>query len=463
MKKYFFLILIGGLSYHLIISLFSTDYKLIMDTIFIDAILIGVFLVALLKIDYAFFVSLLLLPVFFLLQNLSIISQVYQSQASLSFSFYAIDPRVIGFSLITLFSGLILWKKRASLKTVPNVKTIFLVLGYFCLSVLWSQGDDKYIQLSFYFVLFSLFLTTNILVQNIKSFYRLVSFLIALSLPAILLSYYQIFGGIFYEYSDLDIKRVSGPFDSPNLLGSFLLITIASAIILLFHFQKQKIKKYTWLLLSYLFLAVPIFFMTFSRSAWLGFIIFLGIFSLQKKKLIIVGIFLTLLLIPLLLAFEPTKNRIEGFTNHTMFDSMYARENIWYLSGRKFIEKPFFGYGAGSFPKVINDAKESANGTENPHNDLVFFSVENGLLGVILYLVLIFGFYYQIIKTHLKIKSGKNSDNNSYLIISWGAIAILVAMTVISTVESYYEGNFIHLFTWSLLAGWLAVNNKQLR
>ncbi len=463
MKKYFFLILIGGLSYHLITSLFSTDYKLIVDTIFIDAILIGVFLVALLRIDYAFFVSLLLLPVFFLLQNLSIISQVYQSQASLSFSFYAIDPRVIGFSLITLFSGLILWKKRASLKTVPNVKTFFLVLGYFCLSVLWSQGDDKYIQLSFYFVLFSLFLTTNILVQNIKSFYRLVSFLIALSLPAILLSYYQIFGGIFYEYSDLDIKRVSGPFDSPNLLGNFLLITIASAIILLFHFQKQKIKKYTWLLLSYLFLAVPIFFMTFSRSAWLGFIIFLGIFSLQKKKLIIVGIFLTLLLIPLLLAFEPTKNRIEGFTNHTMFDSMYARENIWYLSKRKFLEKPFFGYGAGSFPEVINDAKESANGTENPHNDLVFFSVENGLLGVILYLVLIFGFYYQIIKTHLKIKSGKNSDNNSYLIISWGVIAILVAMTVISTVESYYEGNFIHLFTWSLLAGWLAVNNKQLR
>ncbi len=461
MKKYFFLILIGGLSYHLIISLFSTDYKLIMDTIFIDAILIGVFLVALLKIDYAFFVSLLLLPVFFLLQNLSIISQVYQSQASLSFSFYAIDPRVIGFSLITLFSGLILWKKRASLKTVPNVKTIFLVLGYFCLSVLWSQGDDKYIQLSFYFVLFSLFLTTNILVQNIKSFYRLVSFLIALSLPAILLPYYQIFGGIFYEYSDLDIKRVSGPFDSPNLLGSFLLITIASAIILLFHFQKQKIKKYTWLLLSYLFLAVPIFFMTFSRSAWLGFIIFLGIFSLQKKKLIIVGIFLTLLLIPLLLAFEPTKNRIEGFTNHTMFDSMYARENIWYLSGRKFLEKPFFGYGAGSFPEVINDAKESANGTENPHNDLVFFWVENGLLGVILYLVLIFGFYYQIIKTHLKIKSGKNSDKNSYLIISWGAIALFASLTVISTVESYYEGNFIHLFTWSLLAGWLAVNNKN--
>ena len=461
MKKYFFLILIGGLSYHLIISLFSTDYKLIMDTIFIDAILIGVFLVALLKIDYAFFVSLLLLPVFFLLQNLSVISQVYQSQTSLSFSFYAIDPRIIGFSLITLFSGLILWKKRAKLKIIPNAKIILLTLGYFCLSVLWSQGNDKYIQLSFYLVLLFLFLTTYTLIKNIRSFYRLVAFLITLSLPAILLSYYQIFGGIFYEYSDLDIKRVSGPFDSPNLLGSFLLITIASAIILLFHFQKQNIKKYTWLLLSYLFLAMPIFIMTFSRSAWLGFIIFLGIFSLQKKKLITVGIFLTVLLIPLLLTFEPIKNRIEGFTNHTMFDSMYARENIWYLSRRKFLEKPFFGYGAGSFPEVINDAKESANGTENPHDDLVFFSVENGLLGVILYLVLIFGFYYQIIKTHLQITSSRNPNKVSYLIISWGAIALLVSLTVISTVESYYEGNFIHLFTWSLLAGWLAVNNKN--
>ena len=457
------MILIGGLSYHLITSLFSTDYKMIMDTILIDAILIGIFLVALIKIDYSFFMSLLLLPVFFLLQNLSVISQVYQSQTNLSFSFYAIDPRIIGFSLIILFSGLILWQKKADLKIIPGAKILFLALGYFCLSVLWSQGDDKYIQLSFYLVLLFLFLTTYTLVKNIKSLYRLVTFIITLSLPAVLLSYYQIFGGIFYEYSDLDIKRVSGPFDSPNLLGSFLLITIASAIILLFHFQKQKIKKYTWLLLSYLFLAVPIFFMTFSRSAWLGFIIFLGIFSLQKKKLIIVGIFLTVLLVPLLLTFEPTKNRIEGFTNHTMFDSMYARENIWYLSKRKFLEKPFFGYGAGSFPEVINDAKESANGTENPHNDLVFFAVETGLLGVILYLVLIFNFYFQIIKTHLKIKSGKNPDKDSHLIISWGAIALLVSLTVISTVESYYEGNFIHLFTWSLLAGWLAVNNKQLQ
>ncbi len=457
------MILIGGLSYHLITSLFSTDYKMIMDTILIDAILIGIFLVALIKIDYSFFMSLLLLPVFFLLQNLSVISQVYQSQTNLSFSFYAIDPRIIGFSLIILFSGLILWQEKAKLKTTTGAKILFLTLGYFCLSVLWSQGDDKYIQLSFYLVLLFLFLTTYTLVKNIKSLYRLVTFIITLSLPAVLLSYYQIFGGIFYEYSDLDIKRVSGPFDSPNLLGSFLLITIASAIILLFHFQKQNIKKYTWLLLSYLFLTMPIFIMTFSRSAWLGFIIFLGIFSLQKKRLIIVGIFLTLLLIPLLLAFEPTKNRIEGFTNHTMFDSMYARENIWYLSKRKFLEKPFFGYGAGSFPEVINDAKESANGTENPHNDLVFFAVETGLLGVILYLVLIFNFYFQIIKTHLKIKSGKNPDKDSHLIISWGAIALLVSLTVISTVESYYEGNFIHLFTWSLLAGWLAVNNKQLQ
>ena len=144
-----------------------------------------------------------------------------------------------------------------------------------------------------------------------------------------------------------------------------------------------------------------------------------------------------------------------------MFDSMYARENIWYLSRRKFLEKPFFGYGAGSFPKIINDAKESANGTENPHNDLVFFSVENGLLGVVLYLVLIFSFYYQIIKTHLQITSSRSPNKASYLIISWGAIALLVSLTIISTVESYYEGNFIHLFTWSLLAGWLAVNDKN--
>jgi len=358
----------GALGSHLIYSLFTTDPKLILDTVLIDLILMGVFLLALIKINYAFFASLLLLPFFFFLENLTVISQVYQSQTSLGFSFYAIDPRIIGFTLTTFFALLLIQQKRKSFKKIFNqsyfLKIVLLTISYFLLTTFWSIDDlNKYVQLSFYILLVSLFLLTYLSIKNIKSLYHLGFFVIALSLPAILLSYYQIFGGIFYEYADLDLKRVSGPFDSPNLLGSFLLIGLALSLILLFHFYKRNIHHYNSWLISYLVITVPIFIMTFSRSAWLGLIIFLGIFSLQKKRFVLIGMLIFILLLPGLLMFEPTRTRIDGFSEHTMFDSMYARKNIWHLSSRKFLEHPFFGSGAGSFSEVINDAKESANGT----------------------------------------------------------------------------------------------------
>jgi O-antigen polymerase len=378
----------------------------------------------------------------------------------LNFSFYAIDPRIIGFLLTSLFALLILWGKKTQLSSVFLNKVLLLAIGYLSLSAFWSVGNDKYVQISFYLLLFSLFLLIQTNLKKLKDFYKLVFFLISLSLPAILISYYQIFSGLFYEYADVDIHRVSGPFDSPNLLGSLLLLTSSLSLILFLYFKKIKEKKYNLFLLTYLFLSLPIFITTFSRSAWLGLVIFLGIFSLQKRKLFIIIILLFSILLSTMLTLEPTRERLAGFSEHTMFDSMYARKDIWRMSYKKFLAKPFLGYGAGSFATVINDAKESHNGTENPHNDLVFFSLEGGLMGLIAYLIIVLSFYYYTLRYHYQLHKLSKKQSGifpSIFIISWGILALLIAFSMISIVESYYEANFLHLFTWSLLAGWLTI------
>ena len=466
--SYFSLLCVVFFLAHLIYTFFTTDINLQMASIFIDVIFVGLFSLAILKFDYAFFASLLLLPLFFLLENVSIINQIYHSQSLNDLSLYSIDPRVIGFSIAILFSIIFLSKKsRVKFFKAPLSKIIPLAISFLCLSAFWSVGQqEKFVQFSFYILLATLYFTAYFSIKNKVSFYHLVVFLIVLSFPAIFMAYFQIFGGLFFEYADMDIRRVSGPFNSPNLLGSFLLVTSALATILLLVPKTADYKRYNGYLIFYLIIVLPIFFLTFSRSAWLGAVVFLAIFSLQSKRFIISAILALILLLSAMFMFEATRERVSGFSERTMFDSVYARTNIWRMSHKKFLEKPFLGHGAGSFSEVINDAKESAGGTDNPHNDIIFFSVEGGVVGVIGFLSIIFSFYFYLIRFHIRIKKigHINQRKRNYLyILSLGITALFIAMTIISMVESYYEGNFLHLFVWSLLGGWFALAGKELK
>lgn len=451
---------------HLVYTFFNADIILQLASIFIDVIFASLFLLAILNFDYSFFMALLLLPVFFLLENVSVINQVYNSQSLGGLSFYAVDPRVIGFSSAIFFAIIFIYKKKPILlRKAPLSGILPWAISFLCLSAVWSVGgQEKYVQVSFYILLVILYLTTFFSIEGKKSFYRLIVFFIALSLPAILMAYFQIFGGLFFEYADMDIRRVSGPFNSPNLLGSFLLVSTALATVMLV-IKAGKRREHKWYLISYLFLALPIFFLTFSRSAWIGMVVFLAIFSLQSKRFILGTTLAFILLLSIMLMFESTRERVSGFSERTMFDSVYARTNIWRMSHRKFLEKPFLGHGAGSFSEVINDAKESAGGTDNPHNDIVFFAVEGGVLGIVSFLSIIITFYFYLVKFHIGVKKIErtNQDKGVYLyIVSLGVIALFVAMTVVSMVESYYEGNFLHLFVWSLLGGWFALVQKEI-
>lgn len=466
--NYFFLLCVVFFLTHLIYTFFTTDLNLQMASIFIDIIFASLFLLAIFKFDYAFFTSLLLLPLFFLLENVSIISQIYHSQSLSGLSFYSIDPRVIGFSIAILFSALFLFKKKLiKFSNAPLSTIIPLAISFLCLSAFWSVGQqEKFVQVSFYILLSTLYFTAYFSIKDKLSFYRLIVFLIALSIPAILMAYFQIFGGLFFEYTDINIRRVSGPFNSPNLLGSFLLVTSALATILLLVFKTVDYRKYNKYIIFYLIATLPIFFLTFSRSAWIGVVVFLTIFSLQSKRFIISATLAFILLLSAMFMFEATRERISGFSERTMFDSVYARTNIWRMSHKKFLEKPFFGYGAGSFSEVINDAKESAGGTDNPHNDIVFFAVEGGVAGVAEFLGIIGGFYLYLIKFHLRIKKSllttQIGKRDKLYILSLGIIALFIAITVVSIVESYYEGNFLYLFVWALLGGWFALVQKEL-
>ena len=465
--NYFFLGFVLFFLAHLVYTFFCVDIILQISSILIDLIFIALFTTAILNLNYAFLVSVLLLPVFFFMENATIINQIYNSESLAIASVYSLDPRIIGFCTVAFFSVLVIAEKKKKIfRQVPMLKIIIPAIIVLSSSVIWSiAGQEKYVQMCFYILLLILYLVSFVSVKDVISFYRLLGFFVMLSVPAVLMAYLQIFGGVFFEYADISIKRVSGPFNSPNLLGSFLLVVFALIMIMLLAFNIKRYLKYRWLLILYLILILPIFFLTFSRSAWIGIVVFSVIFSLHNKRFFAGAVLTFILLLSVMLVFETTRERINGFSERTMFDSVYARTEIWRLSYKKFLEKPFLGYGAGSFSETINDAKESAGGTDNPHNDIVFFAVEGGIIGVISFVSIIVAFYINLFKIQfitLRKKVHRTDGKIKWNILSLGIIALFVATTVIGTLESYYEGNFLHLFLWSVLGGWFALAKRKM-
>ena len=82
----------------------------------------------------------------------------------------------------------------------------------------------------------------------------------------------------------------------------------------------------------------------------------------------------------------------------TKSNSISTRYNLAKYSIDKIKEKPFFGYGTGSFVEEFSTLGDHAVATlqsqhKTPHNNFLFVFFELGIIGLI---VLILIFYYQI-------------------------------------------------------------------
>ena len=84
-------------------------------------------------------------------------------------------------------------------------------------------------------------------------------------------------------------------------------------------------------------------------------------------------------------------NGFERYQTKLQKETGHARTYIYDLSWQIFKEKPLFGYGLGSFEKVFQEAKidypESAKlGLQrysHPHNELLFWLIESGIISLI--------------------------------------------------------------------------------
>lgn len=183
----------------------------------------------------------------------------------------------------------------------------------------------------------------------------------------------------------LRILRAYGTLPHPNILGGMVFVTLLGPVSL---FLAHKRPNYPALIL--LALGIILLGLSFSRSAWLALIAFIGILILKSKHFEGKRLFLLIASIALaiVLTMYPLKDlvftRISNSAVVTEQNSIVGR--VWYTQqALAMIQKyPLTGVGIGSF--VLELSKSAVDGVlvEPAHNIFLLATAELGIVGLLL-------------------------------------------------------------------------------
>ncbi len=354
--------------------------------------------------------------------------------------------------------------KQPLLKYFPSLRRISSWLAIYILMNVISIILSQYAFLSMKgFVskllqgasLFLVFIETINSKKRLKCFIG--TFLISLSLVTIngIVQYFS--GTGFIRGFSVHTGRISSSFRHPNDFGAYLVIILPVLISLFFNFSKGgasqknqdgeeksffifKTLKSKILLFAISFLTLICLGLTFSRGAWLSFLVSLIILGCKNKKVLItscvIGGLFMVVFIPIMV-----QGRFSNVEETTPYLSFTGRGTYWQEAFNIIKEYPFFGIGLNSYSKVAPKYKIFWGGY--PHNCYLHMAVEIGLVGLFSF----FGFLTSILgRVNRKLSYIKDSFLYSALIgFSSGFIGFLV--------HSFFDTNFYSVQLGSLM--WL--------
>lgn len=383
----------------------------------------------------------------------------------------------LSFALYLLLSFILiinLFFNRKEFKKPPLLFLIIIAISFFVATFFWSFYPSKtfpqIIILSTPFIVY--WLAFNF-IQKKEDIINLFLAVIFSSVFPIIFSIKELLiGNLFFE-PDSSLGRITGGFSHPNPFGLYLFLVLAFILILI-HSIKFKnnshLKKILW---AYFIFLLPFFILTYSRTAWVSLVIFTVLLFFDRKKIIqwIKAIPFLILLIAGVLLFQPSRERILDVFNRSSFDSISAREDIFKMGLVKFSERPILGYGIGNFEEIIMDKKESSEGSSLAHNDWIMFSVEGGIIGIIIYFSYTLGALIYLIKSQ---KLAKENSTSEILILKDKEILFfdklgkgllvffLVTFFLTGISEAITLKTVLGLMFWAILGGYFSLTLKSL-
>lgn len=296
----------------------------------------------------------------------------------------------------------------------PITRIIILQLIWMAITMLFSESvliSFKYLVARMWFVFSCYFMTA----QLFKERKNLNTFILVYAVSLALVCIYTILEHSQYNFDDKTADWVVSPFyNDHTAYGAVLAMFIPVLIAMLF--QKNNTFFVKSLSLGLLALFVLAIILSFARAGWLSLVLAFGVLLtiLLKMK------FRTILFIIVIgggvfLAFQEEilialgrnntdaeggfANNIESVTNISTDASNLERLNRWSCAIRMFYDKPFLGWGPGTYQfyyapyqlskdRTIISTNFGTNG--NAHSEYLGSLCEQGLLGSLLFFILLF-------------------------------------------------------------------------
>lgn len=305
-----------------------------------------------------------------------------------------------------------------------------------------------------------------IYVTKQNKFFDLIRVLVYGSIIPLIAAYIEYFSGTGLYTNPGFENRIAGTFGHPNVLAYYSVIILALIGTVLTNKDHNifKIERNIFQLIGLLYIIVLV--ITFTRGAWLGLILFIILMSLAQYPIRTLKIGSLLMSSGIILIFSynfvaspdildlprlnkiPIINRVTGLFNADPSDSVIWRLNMWNDAYNKALESPIIGFGTGSSETIIEQTRGTYRGSVEVHNDYIKTFLEQGIIGLTIYMILILNVLFNLYYRYIKIK-------NIYI------LTIAVLMTIIYTVsfwDNLLRGTVLMWILFLLLGGVLHYN-----
>jgi len=181
--------------------------------------------------------------------------------------------------------------------------------------------------------------------------------------------------------------RVSSSFCHPNDFGAYLITLFFPCFSYCVFFRNLKRRVSTVFLLICM---ITLLILTYSRGAWLGFLVGLFLYLYYFSKKILLHFCVVLVIITILLP-SPVKRRIlNSFDIRETAGTTWERYQLWKGTLRMVKEHPLFGFGINTYSRNFPRYKpEEYPDLRYAHNSFLQMASEIGILGLFSFLVIV--------------------------------------------------------------------------
>ncbi len=313
---------------------------------------------------------------------------------------------VVGLALISFVSMLVRMfadKKTVFVKTPLDVPlAIFIVIMGISAITSFARGNSINIFLVYLSFALSYYTVTNAITTKKQLFAIVIGMLFAGLAVALYGIYQHIFGfagadaWIDKEMFEDISTRVISTFENPNVLGEYLLLLIPVCCGYIFS-RTKAFNKFVTVCITAVLCMCMIY--TYSRGNWIGLIVAFALFFMfYDSRIVWLGV-IALLFAPVFVP-QTIIDRLLS-VGDTSDSSTSYRVYIWIGTIAMLKDYWLCGIGLGSEAYNLIYPFYSYSGIVAPHSHNLYLQIitENGIMGIISFIVIIFVYYKAVIST----------------------------------------------------------------